>query len=1131
MPRLTMLLGKAGSGKTELLLERVCRRAAQSPLASVQHPPLLVIVPEQQALMTEQALLSRLGKLLGRPAATSRIRVMSLSRLGNWLSAEAGQQLRRDGDLGRRLLIWRILTELEGTERREGRQARVEQLSEVLAELRQFGTSPAELRERSRELAGQPAPSRSAEELPQRLLELAELQERYLLACNELGLQFASGAAEIPRLLSSRLWPLLEYTEVHIDGFAGFTPPEEDALLALLTRTAGVSISVLLDPQRLEGPLPTDSADWFAPGRELFRRMGELATRAGIRPELVPLQDSPRWQGDAAGLAVLADQGAMPPGRATEPVPLEFVVCNDERTEVQEAVRRVRRLMREQGLRASQISIIARDLGPYAELLQMRLAEHGIPAFIDRRMPLSYHPLLQLLRGTLRLASGLAGNEELAGLLRCGLLPFDDEALPQQQAVDRLLNYAATHGLGVSRWLDERDWNWHREMATEERRAGSRRDPQELRAELARLDAWRRMLLSQVVALRDYLQSGTARLGELLTRLLELVPEEGDPRLASEEDALVLERVRALLTEMQLVGSALALGGEDGLELRTLVNWLEYGFGRLQQALPPLRQEHLLVTEVERGRHHPVAASILIGLADGNWPAPAVDSPWFSDLQRDLINGSARLLSGGAREDCQREPWLAMIALTRASGRLLLLRPAADAEGRQRPASPWYRGLLGWSGLREQPVSHEQAQKIDNMESEGDLVLALALGGHEPEQLPGLSLATQRGLDWALAWRSQRRRSQQLERSLLGTQLQDGVLSCSATRLEQFAACPWKHHARYWLRLDEQREPAFDALTLGNMYHEVFERTVERLNAEGFDWLNGDWQRIRELSQAELAGLRSELLRETARERVDYVLERAGLLLEQHSRGLQDWLAAHAERQPRQTELGFGRSGDLLPAYELEGQGLRLRLSGFIDRLDIDSEGRATVVDYKLGARRQQWNRLLAGQQLQLLVYMLALRGRSIGNGPRLEPADAEYQPLEVQWDRDEHADFSASPALKPAGRVKEEDAPQIHEALRDWALDETQRVLIELGSRLAGGEVRAWPLSDGRSWTACNGCPYRSVCRFDPVAGDAYREMLPLGNQDIQNLILEGRPDFSGSALRSLAAPEMATRPEPGDD
>src|SRR5690606_22309473 len=139
--------------------------------------------------------------------------------------------------------------------------------------------------------------------------------------------------------------------------------------------------------------------------------------------------------------------------------------------------------------------------------------------------------------------------------------------------------------------------------------------------------------------------------------------------------------------------------------------------------------------------------------------------------------------------------------------------------------------------------------------------------------------------------------------------------------------------------------------------------------------------------------------------------------------------------------------------YELDGNGLRIRISGFIDRLDVDSESRATVIDYKLGGRRQQWNRLLAGYQLQLFVYMLAVRGRSVAGSAALEAANAEYQPLEVQWDKDGYADFEPTQALRPAGRVREEDAPAIQQALHDWALSETRRVLLELGGRRGSGE------------------------------------------------------------------------------
>src|SRR5690606_16939858 len=154
-------------------------------------------------------------------------------------------------------------------------------------------------------------------------------------------------------------------------------------------------------------------------------------------------------------------------------------------------------------------------------------------------------------------------------------------------------------------------------------------------------------------------------------------------------------------------------------------------------------------------------------------------------------------------------------------------------------------------------------------------------------------------------------------------------------------------------------------------------------------------------------------------------------------------------RQPLQTELRFGGREAQLPPYIVRTVAGELRISGFIDRLDVDSEGRATVVDYKLGGQKQRWNRLLAGYQLQLFVYMLAIRGHSVAGSPALEPRDAEFQPLEVQWDgKDGRADFSASQALRPAGR-KSDNSDNVRQRLHGWALDETRRVLGELGQRL----------------------------------------------------------------------------------
>src|SRR5512145_2775945 len=108
MAKLRLLIGTAGSGKTHLVLDEAARLAASSPLPSAGHPPVLVIVPEQQAVQVERALLARLAQISGS-AASARLRVASLTRLARLLRDEAGRGSTPLSELGRRLLVWKLL--------------------------------------------------------------------------------------------------------------------------------------------------------------------------------------------------------------------------------------------------------------------------------------------------------------------------------------------------------------------------------------------------------------------------------------------------------------------------------------------------------------------------------------------------------------------------------------------------------------------------------------------------------------------------------------------------------------------------------------------------------------------------------------------------------------------------------------------------------------------------------------------------------------------------------------------------------------------------------------------------------------------------------------------------------------
>ena len=77
-----LLLGRAGTGKTTAVLERLCK--------SSQERPQVLLVPEQQSHETERALCKA-----GGPQINLSAEVLSFSRLANRIFQSAGEICRR----------------------------------------------------------------------------------------------------------------------------------------------------------------------------------------------------------------------------------------------------------------------------------------------------------------------------------------------------------------------------------------------------------------------------------------------------------------------------------------------------------------------------------------------------------------------------------------------------------------------------------------------------------------------------------------------------------------------------------------------------------------------------------------------------------------------------------------------------------------------------------------------------------------------------------------------------------------------------------------------------------------------------------------------------------------------------
>jgi ATP-dependent helicase/nuclease subunit B len=877
-------------------------------------------------------------------------------------------------------------------------------------------------------------------------------------------------------------------------------------------------------------------------------------------------------------------------------------VCADRRAEVELACREILRLVRDEGFRYKEISIVVRDLEPYADLLGARLTDAGVPHYIDRRIQLSGHAAVLLLAHGVRLAleyarlalnvpgSPLAYPEDVYALLKTDLqFPLgteparsaadSDRLASGRDVLDRLQAHAKRHNLPVHAWLADEPWGergaWFGERsalaqtgipAFHDQRLAAAAPLRELadrmvecggRLDLPRMleHAWQCIFTERV---QQTLQAwADAANGS---------PMGGHPAAPRAESVAashrgVLQAIAGLFDELALVGRDITLAWEadeqssNVMSFSEFLRWLNFGLSELSLGYPPAVDDCVLLTGVERGRHPPVRATLILGLSEDEWPSMSQQTAFLSDAERAITNGANSpdesspasgkpvgeprlLVATGSEARAMREPYLALVAATRPAEYLFITHPLADRDGRELKPSRYFRGLCKALGIEPDPPSDRPATTATlaadplSAAGPGDLAIAAALSpqsgelAHLAEELSPGSLTA--ALTWGLAYRQSREQRGAASRwadmlldsgtwqALLFPDAERGRLTgvpLSPSQLETYAACPFQHFAKYLLRLKAEDDFALGPLKVGELLHRTLQAGVSTLLQAASS--SGDaafWHTLKEdefvaALEPALAELAERLGALTGRDRVAHVLERARLVMRFFARHLLGVFAADEGRHPRDVELAFGRLAKL-PPLPMEVSGRTMLLEGKVDRLDVDSSGLGTVVDYKLGQPRLDWWALKEGLSIQLPLYLLAIQ--SLAAGGRLgeiEPRIVEVERIEPKGKPktgDLEFSFRREPKL-PRGLAKTMDEADLGK-WRDHWLNETKLAARRVAERMLSLRIEPHPLrSPNLGWVACQGCAYRAVCRFDHAAGDRFRQARNVDSRAEAELALRG--------------------------
>ncbi|HBF33882.1 TPA: helicase-exonuclease AddAB subunit AddB, partial [Candidatus Sumerlaeota bacterium] len=464
--QLQFYLGRAGTGKTQRCLDDIVERLRENP--SPQAPPLIWLLPEQATAQAEAALLRQPG-LRG----IMRARVFSFKRLAREVLVETGGAATGFlGDLGRQMLLRALAVRHRGELKIFGRSVKdtgfIARLAAAFGELARFRHSFEELdalRKRLEET------QRGGSLLARKLHDLVLLGRAYEAALVGRAANPDHFLDELSRRLErSRL---VRGAEVWIDGFASLMPQELRAVEAILRQAANVCVTLLLDSAEIHS-LPvswrdTEPTRLFAQTEETYQRLQGMALDIGAElsePIFFPASNQPTRFSDHPGLdgleKRLVDSGMTPrmgnfreallsAGEPLSTLPAELpsallVEAPNRRAEVESIARAIRRLAREEGYRWRDIAVVARDLEPYDSLIRSTFARYGIPCFFDRRRALTHHPLVELLRSSIRAVASDWAIEDVTHYLKTDFAPAT------RHEVDLLENDALKRGVRGRRW-------------------------------------------------------------------------------------------------------------------------------------------------------------------------------------------------------------------------------------------------------------------------------------------------------------------------------------------------------------------------------------------------------------------------------------------------------------------------------------------------------------------------------------------------------------------------------------------------------------------------------------------------------------------------------------------------------
>ena len=1085
-----IVYGRAGTGKSEYCYREIVQKIKEEN-------KILIITPEQFSFTAEKKLMDAIDT-----QAVLNAEVVTLSRMAYRVINEIGGKTETNlSKCGKAMLIYSILNNNKKELKFLGKtDENVDMLDTAITEFKKHGISIEQL---SEEIDKQ-----DDIYLKNKLKDLS-------IVYNGFEEQLSGKYIDETDLLTI-LAENIENTDmfkdavIYIDEFAGFTSQEYQIIEKLVQIAKQITITICTDELH---DIKNPDTDIFYSNQVTVNKLLEVAQNCNVKIEEIKLENTYRFKSIELKHLEQNLYNNKPTKYNKQLKNMQLFLAKNQYSEIEEVAKNIFKLVRDEGYRYRDISIITKNIATYSSLARAIFDKYNIPIFIDENRDLNQNIVIQYVLSILEIFIKNWSYEAVFNYIKTGFSNIDDDD------IFKLEKYCLKWGIKQNKWKKEFAYGNYEEKD---------------KAEIERLEQIRKDLVNPLMNLKHKIDENKTVRGiskaiyEFLVeqQIFEKVQEKIEELNIIGQVDLANEYENSLQNIIEILDEIVLVFDEDKITIDKYNQILKIGFKNSSLTKIPGTQDQVIMGDVDRSRSHKVKAIFIIGLNDGEFPSVRKDEGFLNDLDRDILKQDGIELAKGTIDKLYEDSFNIYKAFTTAEEKLYLLYSSSDMQGKAlRPSMLINKIKKIYPMIQEQSDVIEKKSEILNKKTTYEELIANLSKLKEQDSIEKIWYYVYDYYKKDAEW------NEKLQQSLKGLsytnipekieqnnidRLYGNTLVTSISKLERYRSCPFSYYLQYGLKIRPQEELKIQTLNTGTFIHEVIDEFFETVKSQGI--------KLEEITEEQLSEIINKIIDAKLGQNKNYIFTSTAkyrALVVRLKKIIKKALKyiigtiVQSRFEVLGTEVEFGDKGKYKPIRLTLDDGKRIEIIGKIDRIDTakGEDGKyLRIIDYKSSAKNIDLNEVYAGLQIQLLTYLdasckeedlmpagvlyFSMLEQMIKSNKRMEQEEIEEKiranfkmkglilaDVKVVKLHDKNLQNGSS-ALIPAyigkdGELSEKKTSGVTAEQFKELQKYMYTVIKQISKEILGGNIDLKPYYKDKK-TPCKYCDYKSICSFN---------------------------------------------------